>query len=207
MNMMPEKMRWVLDRLSQSGVAGRLIGVALLIFICSGVYLLIRRGLIVLVRRQILSSGLAAILRKTAKYTMTAVFIILVAQYLGIGLGNLWVFISAILAMVAVGFVAVWSVISNILCTMLLLILKPFRIGDELEILDTANPNNIISGKAVDINIVYTTLEQSGGRGKIPSIVLVPNNIFFQKYIRLKRGKSTLTLDEQMFHPDRKKDA
>ena len=41
----------------------------------------------------------------------------------------------------AVAFFAAWSVLSNLFCALLIMVAQPFRLGDDVEVLDTAeNP-------------------------------------------------------------------
>jgi small-conductance mechanosensitive channel len=70
--------------------------------------------------------------------------------------------------------------------SILLVVFAPFRIGDRIEIQD---PNSEVreGGRVVDINLMFTTLiatEEVEGEAPLEVVVRVPNNIFFQKYIR-----------------------
>jgi small-conductance mechanosensitive channel len=86
--------------------------------------------------------------------------------------------IGTILGLVAIGFVALWSVLSNFLCTLVLVILKPFCLGDEVEF-----PTLNVRGRVIDLSVVFTTLEQVPGE-----VVMVPNNTFFQMLFKRRRG-------------------
>jgi len=92
---------------------------------------------------------------------------------------------------VAIGFVAVWSVLSNFLCTFVLIIFKPFSVGDDLEI-----PVDSIKGKVVDLTLVFTIL-----RGENGELYHIPNNMFFQKVFRIRQGKKSVDLDVQLHQP------
>ncbi len=82
--------------------------------------------------------------------------------------------LSTTLAMVAVGFVAVWSVLCNFLCSFLLIILKPFSINDWVEF-----PGERIGGSVTDLTLLYTVLRDDDGQ-----TFQVPNSLFFQKTIK-----------------------
>jgi small-conductance mechanosensitive channel len=99
-------------------------------------------------------------------------------------------------AMIAIGFVAVWSVLSNILCTLMLLIFRPFRVGDEVEIVDPAMTAGL-SGVVRNINLMFTTLRTSNDGEVIDT--QIPNNLFFQKLVRKKIGENTFSLEKQIF--------
>lgn len=96
--------------------------------------------------------------------------------------------VTGALAMVAIGFVASWSVISHFFCAILLMILKPFDIGDTITIVGEG-----LSGRVVDLTLLYTSL-----RVDEHTIHQVPNSLFFQRCITRKREvKADVTLEEQ----------
>ncbi len=92
---------------------------------------------------------------------------------LGIGFEGAWTFLTTLLALIAIGFIAVWSVLSNFVCAFLILILKPFNVGDEVSF-----PGENISGRVVDLSLAYTTIKQADGM-----LFRIPNNLFFQKTV------------------------
>ena len=100
---------------------------------------------------------------------------------------NFFSALGGLLALIGIGFVAVWSTLSNVLCTLLLLTVRPFRIGDELEL-----PPDPFKGRVVDLNLFFTTLQAEDGR-----LVQVPNNMFFQRAIVRRRADIGATLGEQ----------
>lgn len=103
---------------------------------------------------------------------------------------SLWTFVTTLLAMIAIGFVAVWSILSNLLATLVILIWKPFNVGEEIELLPEG-----LSGQVVDINFMYTILESDGG-----ARTAVPNSLFAQKFIKRKgmRRGPVRSLAEQL---------
>ncbi|WDP88832.1 MAG: mechanosensitive ion channel family protein [Desulfobacter sp.] len=121
---------------------------------------------------------------------------LLILQQLGIKINSLWAVASTILAMVAIGFVALWSVLSNLLCTLMLIIFHPFRIGDNIEIIDPAMTIGV-GGKVRNINLIFTTLDASDGDAQ--TTIQVPNNLFFHKILRKKKGQQTHSLEKQVF--------
>jgi len=88
--------------------------------------------------------------------------------------------LAAMLALMAIGFVAVWSVLSNALCSLLLVLFRPFDLDDFVEF-----PGEEIQGRVKDLNILYTILETADG-----ALYQVPNNVFFQKTIKRIPGAS-----------------
>lgn len=115
-----------------------------------------------------------------------AVYLILTSWRLETG--TVFAVIGTVLGMVAIGFVAVWSLLSNLMCAFMLVAFRPFRIGDMLEI-----PSEEVGGRAVDITLLFTTLEADDG-----ALIRVPNNQFFQKIFKCRRGAKTIELGEQL---------
>lgn len=128
---------------------------------------------------------------KAAKYFFVFAGILLVCSAYEADLSNLWTMIGAVAALIAVGFVAVWSVLSNISCTILILFFRPFEIGDEIEFTDPAG----LKGKVVNLNFAYTTLSDDEGR-----LLQIPNNLFFQRIVKRRRPRfgTDTTLAEQL---------
>lgn len=153
-------------------------------------HLLIRRAIGWLASRT--TSTFVHPLRWGAKMLLLMVSLMLIVRACGfdIGINDIWTALSAVLAMIAIGFVAVWSVLSNVSCTMVIMMTRTFELGDEIEFTDPAG----VRGKVVNLNFVYTTLRDEDGR-----LVQVPNNMFFQKIIKRRRaGDGSVSLSEQL---------
>jgi small-conductance mechanosensitive channel len=157
-----------------------IVGIALLL------YLTARRGLTHLSRKGTVADPPIRVLRIVLRWLLVTITILLILQELGV-LQNVWAAVLAVAAMIAIGFFAVWSVLSNTLCTLLILIYKPFRIGDFVEL-----PSENVSGEATDLNLMFTTLKTDADE-----LVQIPNNLFFQKVLRRKPGSGKATLYEQ----------
>lgn len=91
----------------------------------------------------------------------------------GVGMENLWVALTGIIGLVAIGFFAVWSLLSNIVAGLLLVVTKPFRAGDRIQIVPDG-----IEGEVVEIATLFVVL-QLGEKG----VMYLPNNMVFQKAI------------------------
>ncbi|MBU0972793.1 MAG: mechanosensitive ion channel family protein [Proteobacteria bacterium] len=132
------------------------------------------------------------------KWLVLAGTLLLILQQVGVKLNYLWTILSAAAAMVAIGFVAVWSVLSNFLCTLMLIVFHPFRIGDDIEVIDPAMTSGI-SGNVRNINLMFTSLYSLDPSSDTPVVTRIPNNLFFQKILRMKTGDNTFGLDKQLF--------
>jgi small-conductance mechanosensitive channel len=174
------------------------VKILVVILLAWAAFRLIRRGLNLLEGREIVTPAILLVLRMILKWIVVVFGLLLALQQAGVSLNNLWTTISAVLTLIAVGFVAVWSILSNFLCTLMLLIFQPFRIGDEIEIIDPALASGI-SGKVVNINMMFTLIRETDGGGRETGVIQIPNNQFFQKFIRRKAGRNSVNLNEQIF--------
>ena len=66
---------------------------------------------------------------------------------------KLWRVVAGVLA---VGFVAAWSVLSNATAALLVLTFRPFRLGDIVELVEPGGC--AIGGRVIDMNLIFTTL-------------------------------------------------
>jgi small-conductance mechanosensitive channel len=125
-----------------------------------------------------LRSGHVAVIARVVTTTLWLVALLLLLDLWGIGVGGLWATLASVAAVIGVGFLANWAMISNITASLLLAIWRPYRLGDTVEML----PENL-KGRAVDRNLMFTALREEGG-----TILQIPNNLFFQKMFRVGGG-------------------
>ena len=150
--------------------------------------IIIRRSLLLLAKRTQLTEQDIVPARNVLKWLVRIVTVVIVLGVFGFQLGGLWAMISTVLAMVAIGFVAVWSLLSHTSATLILVILRPFSIGDDIEL-----PSENVKGRVIDLNFFFTTLlTHDGAQWRIP------NNLFFQKVLKRQTGDSTITLANQL---------
>lgn len=186
----------------QAAMAGQLIlSIAAVLLLGLLAYLLIRRGVNLMYRRSYISESARGVFYVVLRWTMLVLIGLLVLQQIGVQLTSVWAALSATVVLLGAALVAVWSVASNIFCSLLLLVFRPFSIGDDIELIEpTGGPG--LGGKVVNLNLIYTYLLEEGENGAGGTIVEVPNNIFFQKSIRRKEGGSTRSLENFIFKDD-----
>jgi small-conductance mechanosensitive channel len=95
-----------------------------------------------------------------------------------------WAVLSAVMLATAVGFVALWSVMSNVVCAMFILFVRPFRLGDYIEILEPADEKRGVQGRVVDLSMMFTTIEVENSEQALV-LCRVPNSVFFLKGVRV----------------------
>lgn len=110
----------------------------------------------------------------------------LVLGRLGVSAQVLWTALTGFIAVAAVAFFAIWSVLSNMFCALLIFVLTPFRLGDCVELIDSADKPGV-RGRVLAINLFYTTLEDFSGDAP-GTWVQIPNSLFFQKAVRRWRN-------------------
>ncbi|MBX3736562.1 MAG: mechanosensitive ion channel [Candidatus Didemnitutus sp.] len=128
--------------------------------------------------------------RLTLRTSVLAIAALMILGLWGFELGTILALLGTVLGLVAIGFVAVWSVLSNFLCTFVLVVFKPFSVGDEIEL-----PTENVKGRVIDLSLIFTTLQVSPGES-----VMIPNNLYFQRVFRRRAGRNTVGLGDQLRH-------
>ena len=109
------------------------------------------------------------------RWLVGGVLIVGAMLVLGFDLHGLWSTLVPVLSLVAIGFVAMWSILSHALASVLIIIFRPFEVGDRVEIIG----KDLVLGEVTDLNPIYTTLRAEDG-----GTLQVPNNLFFQKVLK-----------------------
>lgn len=109
--------------------------------------------------------------------------ILLILERLGVSATVLWTAFSGFAAVGAVAFFAAWSVLSNFFCALLIFTVRPYRLGDYIEVLDALDKPGA-KGRVVDINMLYTTLEDFSAGPAHRIVLQIPNTHVFQKVVR-----------------------
>ena len=164
-----------------------LLGVQILLILLAGYVAqrLVGRFLTRLGERYPLPPELLMPLRGGLRWFIMGSAFVIVLGRLGVSATVLWTALSGFVAVAAVAFFAMWSVLSNLLCAVLIYTIGPFRIGDVVELVDTLDKPGV-KGRVVEINLMFTTLIEPPEIGG--ALVQVPNSQFFQKSVRRWRG-------------------
>lgn len=104
----------------------------------------------------------------------------------GINARHLWALLTGVFGIIAIGFFAVWSLLSNIIAGFLIFISNPFKIGDVIKII----PDNI-SGTVLELKLFFVVLESEGG-----DIIHIPNNMLFQRIVVRPASVATTDYDD-----------
>ena len=141
-------------------------------------YLLKKQAKKIQQKRHIKRARYFAVKRLISLFSMILLTSILIFIW-GVNVKNLWISIAGILAMIAVAFFAVWSLVGNILAGFIIFFASPFKINDTIEILPDG-----IAGRVLAINTFYTVVTDSED-----NYINIPNSLFFQKFIRNLKKK------------------
>ncbi len=92
----------------------------------------------------------------------------------GIDYRSVFLFASSIVAVLGVGFVAQWSILSNITASIVIFFNYRTRLGDRIRVLDSEDAG--IEGVIADINLFHVVIRDDAG-----NLIHHPNNLFIQK--------------------------
>ena len=99
----------------------------------------------------------------------------------GVNFEDFLVFISSILAILGVGFVAQWSILSNLTASVILFFNHPLRLGDRIRVMDK---DFDWTGKVEDISGFYLFMRTDDGKR-----ITIPTNLVIQKGIEILKEK------------------
>lgn len=121
-------------------------------------------------------------LRGLVRWLIMGSALLMVLERLGVSATVLWTALTGFTAVAAVAFFAIWSVLSNMFCALLIFTMGPFRIGDTVEVIESADKPGV-KGRVIAINLFYTTLQDLSEEA-VGAVLQVPNSLFFQKSVR-----------------------
>lgn len=137
--------------------------------------------------RRELSFGRSRLMINTLRVCVLFCLLIGLLAVWGVDVKNVGLFLSSILGLVAIGFFAVWSILSNIVAGVFLFLSSPFKIDDEITVL----PDDF-RGRVIDMRLLFVVLRDDNG-----DVLHIPNNLLFQKVIkRIGGGESARSEDE-----------
>lgn len=174
---------WAVDWIGLLLLGSRILIIALAAWLLQR---LLARGLTSLAGRYNMPPSMLLPLRGAIRWLVIGSALMLILERFGVSASVLWTALTGFVAVAALAFFAIWSVLSNIFCAALIFTVGPFRLGDYVEVLESADKLGV-RGKVVTINVFYTTLEDvtEGNEG---ALLQIPNSLFFQKVVRRWRG-------------------
>lgn len=181
---MQRSLKFYLPEWAQDWLDVLVPGLQILLILLAALLLqhLLRRVVVRASRRYQLPHELLTPINGLLRWAILISALLLVLERLGVSATVLWTAFTGFATVGAVAFFAAWSVLSNLFCALLIFTVGPFRVGDVIELIDTAE-KPVARGRVVDINMLYTTLEDSSS--DTPGALLqIPNTLIFQRVVR-----------------------
>ena len=170
------------------GLLDTTLVVLLILLVAWLLRLLSRRLLTRLGKHYTLPLPMVVAARRLSNFIIGSAALVAILDRLGVSPTILWTAFTGFAAVGAVAFFAAWSVLSNIFCTLLIFTTRPFRLGDRIELLENGEKPGL-KGQVVDINLIYTTLQEIGGPVE-GALMQIPNSLFFQRGLRRWPGNA-----------------
>ena len=114
---------------------------------------------------------------------LTLAAIVFLAAIWGVNQSELVVFISSIMAVLGVAFVAQWSLLSNMTAGLILFFNHPLKIGDHIKLIEK---DFVIEGIVNDITFFFVHIKTEN-----KEIITVSNTVILQKNISIVTSKDS----------------
>ncbi len=121
-----------------------------------------------------ISSSYAAILQRVTRWALGLLLLVLILRVWGADVSVVWTTFVGMLAVIGVGLLATWTMASNVTARFFIWFWQPVRLGQRIEIF----PENLC-GRVTEENLMFTELRQDDGH-----VIVIPNNLLFQRVIR-----------------------
>ncbi|GAB3285620.1 mechanosensitive ion channel family protein [Parahaliea aestuarii] len=155
--------------------------------ICLATYLLAARAVSATIRRLGRHKEVAEVrvkyLEKTSNILLFVAFVIVLCLILGLGYGQVSLFLSSAFAVIGVALFAQWSILANITASMVIFFGFPYRVGDQIKVTDS---DFDLSGTVEEISLFHVLIRTVDG-----NLITYPNSLILQKpVIKLDRGNT-----------------
>ncbi len=108
-------------------------------------------------------------------------FFLLIAMIWGVKPQNLLIGLTSAFAFIGVALFAQWSMLSNITAGIVMFFSAPYHVGSRIKIIDKEMP---IEATIEMIGTFYTHI-----RTEEDELIVIPNNLFLQKMVGIKKKK------------------
>jgi len=160
----------------------QLFQVLLVLILAASLRWLVRRMLRKLGARYALPAEISIGARRLSSGLIFFAAVFAILGVLGVDARVLWAALTGFATVAAVAFFAAWSVLSNIFCGVLIWVVRPFRFGDHIELLEGGDKPGL-KGQVANMNLLYITLKERHIEGH-ESMLNIPNSLFFQRSTR-----------------------
>lgn len=113
---------------------------------------------------------------RTMKLGLFVGFLLLTPLIMGIGFGEISIFLSSIFAVIGVALFAQWSILSNITASLVIFFGFPYRVGDYIKVVDK---DDDISGTIEEIGLFHVIIRRKNNK----EYISYPNSLILQKAV------------------------
>ncbi len=159
------------------------VKIVLILAVAALARLLLRQLLRRLCARYSVPAEMMIGIRRVGSFVISVSALLMALRVIDVRADTLWTALTGFAAVGAVAFFSPHGVCCPIFfCTFLIITTRPFRLHDHIELLEGGDKPGL-KGRVIDINVIYTTLEETGDRPG--SVLQVPNSLFFSSAPRV----------------------
>lgn len=160
----------------------KIIYIALTLVIYAGVYRALSRLIKRIGEANEVRTSRTAYVNKTVQIVLVLITLGIISLILGIDYGELSIFISSAFAVVGVALFAQWSILSNITASIIIFFGFPYRLGDNIRVVEPGLGEEIFEGMIKEISLFHVLIKKSNG-----DEITYPNSLLLQRpVIKLK---------------------
>lgn len=165
----------------------------LLISCCIVFFLLMSRLVERLVRdlaaKRSVSEFRVEYITKITRFALLFCVVAVICLLMGLGYGDVALFLSSIFAVVGIALFAQWSILSNITASVIIFFGFPYRVGDRIQVLD---PDAKLCGVITEITMFHVIVRLDDD-----NTVTYPNSLMLQRAVLKVNGEPALAPPEE----------
>lgn len=116
------------------------------------------------------------IIRKILNIIFSVVLVSVALFIWGVDQSELMYFITSLLTVMGIAFIAQWSILSNVTASFIIFFNHPVKLGDTVMVMDK---DFNVQGRVSDIGIFFLILKTVDGEQ-----IAIPTNVFLQKMVK-----------------------
>lgn len=136
---------------------------------------LLDRVVVELARKRAVTEYRVEYINKITHFALLFCAVVVVCLLLGLGYGDVSLFLSSIFAVVGIALFAQWSILSNITASVIIFFGFPYRVGDRIQVLD---PDAHYYGVISEITMFHVIVLMEDG-----NTVTYPNSLMLQRAV------------------------
>lgn len=171
----------------------KIIYIAFTLVIYAGVYRALSRLIKRIGEANEVRTSRTAYVNKTVQIVLVLITLGIISLILGIDYGELSIFISSAFAVVGVALFAQWSILSNITASIIIFFGFPYRLGDNIRVVEPGLGEEIFEGMIKEISLFHVLIKKSNG-----DEITYPNSLLLQRPVIKLKSKGVDTEAEHL---------